>query len=60
MLDLENLMKEAPSREPDRPLPSLEEQKRIVATLKALEEKGELTPEHLERFFGEPKTQEGE
>ncbi len=60
MIDLDNLMKNAPSSEPDRPLPSLEEQKRIVATLKALEEKGELTPEHLDHFFGEPKEQENE
>ncbi len=60
MIDLDNLMKNAPSSEPDRPLPSLEEQKRIVATLKALEEKGELTAQHLEHFFGEPQVKEDE
>ncbi len=52
MIDLENLMKDAPEREPDLPLPSMEEQKRIAAELKALEEKGELTPEILEKYFG--------
>ncbi|WP_337992937.1 ATPase [Enterovibrio qingdaonensis] len=52
MIDLENLIKDAPEREPDLPLPTLEEQKRIAAELKALEEKGELTPEILEKYFG--------
>lgn len=52
VLDLENLLANAPKSEPDLPLPSMEEQKRIVAKLKALEEKGELTPEILEAYFG--------
>lgn len=52
MIDLENLIKDAPEREADIPLPSIEEQKRIAAELKALEEKGELTPEILEKYFG--------
>ncbi|MGF1767971.1 ATPase [Enterovibrio makurazakiensis] len=56
MIDLENLMKDAPQREPDLPLPSLEDQKRIAAELKALEEKGELTPEVLEKYFGGQST----
>ncbi|SFO99455.1 ATPase [Enterovibrio norvegicus] len=56
MIDLENMMKDAPEREPDLPLPSMEEQKRIAAELKALEEKGELTPEVLEKYFGGKKT----
>ncbi|KXF83137.1 restriction endonuclease subunit S domain-containing protein [Enterovibrio coralii] len=56
MIDLENLIKDAPEREPDLPLPSLEEQKRIAAELKELEAKGELTPEILEKYFGGKKT----
>lgn len=40
---------------PETPLPSLEEQKAIVAKLKALEAKGELTPEVLEEHFGKFK-----
>ncbi|SHE37693.1 chromosome partitioning protein ParA [Vibrio gazogenes] len=34
-------------------LPSLDEQKAIVEKLKALEAKGELTPEILEQYFGQ-------
>ncbi|SIO96866.1 chromosome partitioning protein ParA [Vibrio spartinae] len=34
-------------------LPSLDEQKAIVAKLKELEAKGELTPEVLEEYFGQ-------
>ncbi|KUI98300.1 hypothetical protein [Vibrio sp. MEBiC08052] len=34
-------------------LPSLDEQKAIVAKLKELEAKGELTPEVLEAYFGQ-------
>jgi hypothetical protein len=34
-------------------LPSLEEQKAIVAELKKLEEEGKLTPEILEQHFGQ-------
>ena len=55
MIDLNDLLDKAPKSEPDIPLPSLEEQKRIVAELKALEEKGELTPEVLEQYFGAKK-----
>lgn len=33
-------------------LPTIEEQKRIAAELKKLEEAGELTPEILEEYFG--------
>lgn len=33
-------------------LPTLEQQKQIVAELKSLEAKGELTPEVLEEYFG--------
>ncbi|WP_158174530.1 restriction endonuclease subunit S domain-containing protein [Grimontia hollisae] len=56
MIDIENLIKHAPEREPDIPLPSMEEQKRIAAEIKALEAKGELTPEILEKYFGGKKT----
>ncbi|GAL02410.1 hypothetical protein JCM19237_5303 [Photobacterium aphoticum] len=38
-------------KEPELPLPSLEDQKRIVEELKRLEEAGELTPEVLEAFM---------
>lgn len=58
MLDLENLMKNAPERETDMPLPSIEEQKRIVAELKALEERNELTPEILAKYFGSQSNKE--
>lgn len=51
MLDLDDIIENAKQSEPDVPLPSLEEQKRIVAELKALEAKGELTPEILARYF---------
>ncbi|WP_261818048.1 restriction endonuclease subunit S [Vibrio gallicus] len=33
-------------------LPTIDEQKRIAAELKKLEEAGELTPEVLEKYFG--------
>ncbi|MCE2571331.1 hypothetical protein [Motilimonas eburnea] len=35
----------------ETPLPSIEEQRAIVEKLKALEEKGELTPEVMAEFF---------
>ena len=47
--DLLNM--EGIEKEPELPMPSLEQQKKIVAQLKALEEKGELTPEILEAFI---------
>ncbi|MFV0576751.1 MAG: restriction endonuclease subunit S [Vibrio sp.] len=37
---------------PETPLPSIEEQKAIVAKLKQLEAEGKLTPEVLEEHFG--------
>ncbi|MGL5336859.1 MAG: ATPase [Enterovibrio sp.] len=52
MIELDNLLQEASSSEPDHPLPTLEEQKEIVAYLKALEAKGELTEEILAHYFG--------
>ncbi|WP_432451974.1 MULTISPECIES: ATPase [unclassified Agarivorans] len=38
-------------QEPELPIPSIEEQKKIVAELKRLEEAGELTPEILEAYM---------
>ncbi len=38
--------------QPEEKLPTIEEQKRIAAELKKLEEAGELTPEVLEEYFG--------
>ena len=38
--------------EPEEKLPSLEEQKAVVAELKKLEAEGKLTPEVLEQHFG--------
>ncbi|MDF2152693.1 restriction endonuclease subunit S [Vibrio sp. CAU 1672] len=40
------------AKEPEVKLPSLEEQKQIVAELKKLEAEGKLTPEVLEKHFG--------
>ncbi|OOF13673.1 MULTISPECIES: restriction endonuclease subunit S [Salinivibrio] len=47
---LQHIADDAPEHEPDT-LPSLDEQKAIVAKLKALEEKGELTDEILAQYF---------
>ncbi|WBA10251.1 ATPase [Salinivibrio kushneri] len=47
---LNQLANDAPEHEPET-LPSLDEQKAIVAKLKALEEKGELTDEILAQYF---------
>ncbi|PMH43167.1 chromosome partitioning protein ParA [Vibrio sp. 10N.286.49.B3] len=38
---------------PEVKLPTLEEQKAVVAKLKALEAEGKLTPEVLEQHFGQ-------
>ncbi|MGR2769030.1 ATPase [Photobacterium ganghwense] len=43
-------------KEPELPIPTLEEQKAIVAELKRLEDAGELTPEVLEAFMTGKKT----
>ncbi|MPW28077.1 ATPase [Agarivorans sp. B2Z047] len=49
---LDNLsIPEGIEKEPELPVPSMEEQKKIVAELKRLEEAGELTPEILEEFM---------
>nr|WP_152820901.1 restriction endonuclease subunit S [Vibrio sp. B1Z05] len=45
-------MAEQAGDEPEEKLPSIEEQKKIAAELKKLEEAGELTPEILEQYFG--------
>ncbi|HIF9171802.1 ATPase [Photobacterium damselae] len=56
---LENMNLSIPEdikKEPELPIPTLEEQKKIVAELKRLEESGELTPEILHAFMtGERK-----
>ncbi|MFA1560555.1 chromosome partitioning protein ParA [Aliivibrio fischeri] len=55
MSDFEKELQEMVQQEVDKPeeaLPSIEEQKAIVAELKRLEEAGELTPEVLEAHFG--------
>ncbi|MDO6683924.1 MULTISPECIES: ATPase [unclassified Agarivorans] len=49
---LDNLsIPEGIEKEPELPVPSMEDQKKIVAELKRLEEAGELTPEILEEFM---------
>ncbi|GGB06096.1 MULTISPECIES: hypothetical protein [Agarivorans] len=49
---LDNLqIPEGIKQEPELPVPSIEEQKKVVAELKRLEEAGELTPEILEEFM---------
>ncbi|GAB1621145.1 hypothetical protein AAOGI_11950 [Agarivorans albus] len=50
MLDNLNIP-EGIEKEPELPVPSIEEQKKIVAELKRLEAAGELTPEILEEFM---------
>jgi restriction endonuclease S subunit len=54
--ELSNIVEENSDQEEVK-LPSLEEQKEIVAKLKALEEAGELTQEimaeHFEKYFAE-------
>ncbi|UTV29785.1 ATPase [Photobacterium atrarenae] len=56
---LENLsLPEGIEQEPELPIPSIEEQKRIVAELKRLEEAGELTPEILEAYITGQHTRE--
>ncbi|GAM59366.1 chromosome segregation ATPase [Vibrio ishigakensis] len=45
-------MAQGAEEQPEEKLPTIEEQKRIAAELKKLEEAGELTPEVLEEYFG--------
>ncbi|MDX1302173.1 ATPase [Photobacterium sp.] len=49
--DLNLINQDEVNKEPELPIPSIEEQKRIVAELKRLEDAGELTPEILEEFM---------
>ncbi|CAH1556011.1 restriction endonuclease subunit S domain-containing protein [Vibrio rotiferianus] len=49
--ELEMISQEA-AQEPEVKLPSLDEQKQIVAELRKLEAEGKLTPEVLEQYFG--------
>ncbi|MGF1692548.1 ATPase [Photobacterium kagoshimensis] len=51
MLDNLSIDPEAIKKEPELPIPSLEEQQAIVAELKRLEDAGELTPEILSDFM---------
>ncbi|MGF1682207.1 ATPase [Photobacterium makurazakiensis] len=54
---LDNLsIPEGIEKEAELPIPSIEEQKRIVEELKRLEEAGELTPELLEAFMTGKRT----
>lgn len=46
-------MSQQESEKPEVALPSIEEQKKIAAELKRLEEAGELTPEILEAYFSQ-------
>lgn len=46
------LMSQEMGDEPEVKLPSLEEQKAVVAELKRLEAEGKLTPEVLDEHFG--------
>ncbi|MBD1566904.1 restriction endonuclease subunit S [Vibrio sp. S12_S33] len=50
--ELEQLSQQV-ADEPEVKLPSLDEQKAIVAELKQLEADGKLTPEVLEKHFGQ-------
>ncbi|CAH0537535.1 restriction endonuclease subunit S [Vibrio marisflavi] len=50
--ELEAMSQQVESQ-PEVKLPTMEEQKQVVAKLKELEEKGELTPEILEKYFGQ-------
>ncbi len=52
-------MSEEVSQEAEVKLPSLEEQKAIVAKLKQLEDEGKLTPEILEEYFGQYNAKPG-
>jgi hypothetical protein len=45
-------MSQEMGNEPEVALPSIEEQKAVVAELKKLEAEGKLTPEVLEQHFG--------
>lgn len=47
------------ANEPEVKLPSLEEQRAIVAELKKLEAEGKLTPEVLEAHFGKFQEKSG-
>ncbi|WP_375748720.1 restriction endonuclease subunit S [Vibrio sp. HN007] len=49
--ELEQMSQEM-GNEPEVKLPSLDEQKEIVAELKRLEAEGKLTPEVMEQYFG--------
>lgn len=50
--DIEKMSQEA-NTEPEVKLPTLEEQKAVVAKLQKLEQEGKLTPEILEEHFAQ-------
>ncbi|MFG0770374.1 restriction endonuclease subunit S [Vibrio plantisponsor] len=56
--ELEQMTQEV-GNEPEVSLPSIEEQKAIVAELKRLEAEGKLTPEILEEHFGKFNAKNG-
>jgi len=56
MTDIEKeleAMSEQVDEQLEQPLPSIEEQKAVVAKFKKLEAEGKLTPEILEEHFGQ-------
>lgn len=55
MLDNLNIPEDI-EKEPELAIPSIEEQKKIVAELKRLEEAGQLTPELLEEYMTGKRT----
>lgn len=57
--ELEQMSQQA-GDEPEEKLPSIEEQKAVVAKLKKLEAEGKLTPEVLEEHFGKFNNKTGQ
>ncbi len=51
--ELESILDQASDTGEEVALPSLEQQKQIVAELKRLEQEGKLTPEVLEHYFSQ-------
>ncbi|MBF9002057.1 MULTISPECIES: restriction endonuclease subunit S [Vibrio] len=51
--ELEMMSQDVNADEPEVKLPSIEDQKAVVAELKKLEAEGKLTPEVLEEYFGQ-------
>ncbi|MDP5252645.1 MULTISPECIES: restriction endonuclease subunit S [unclassified Vibrio] len=51
--ELESILEQAGDSDAEVALPSLDQQKQIVAELKKLEQEGKLTPEVLEHYFSQ-------